>query len=55
MINIILNQGLFLKGSEEEDGFLDLVGLSPLHAYFKMKLHQFLLEILIITKLRLSA
>ena len=36
IINIAGDQGLLLKRFKEEDGFLDTVGLSQSHAYFKI-------------------
>lgn len=44
MINIYGHQGFLLKRFKEEEGFLDLVGLSRMHAYFKMRLNDFLSE-----------
>ena len=35
---------MLLKTFEEEDEFLDMVGLSRSHAYFKIRFHDFLLE-----------
>ena len=44
IINIAGNQGLLLKWFQEEDGFLDTVGSSQSHAYFKIQVNDFLSE-----------
>ena len=44
IINIARVQGLLLKRFNEEEVFLDLVGLSRSHAYFKKRLYDFLTE-----------
>ena len=37
-------QGKLLERFKEEDGFLDMMGLSQSHAYFKIRLYNFLLK-----------
>ena len=44
IINIARVQGLLLKRFIEEEVFLDLVGLSRSHTYFKKRFYDFLTE-----------